>query len=183
MRMLVWAVPILAAMQISALADTILPGTEIRVSPDVTVDVSRWDRGRIYPAHVERDVMARDGDVAIPHGASAELIVRQTGPGQFVLDLESITVNGNRYAVDTSSPQFNMPQNEYNNGSGVVGAIIGAIAGANGMEVETHGDHVDVPAGAVLRFNLREPLHVVGWSDPGYQRGEYHYHHEGDWYR
>jgi hypothetical protein len=181
MRKILWAVPaILAVVQIGASADTILPGTQIAVRADQPIEVHSWDRGRIYPAHIARDVVARDGDVAIPRGASAELIVRQTGPGQMALDLESVTVNGMRYAMDTSGPQFNMPRGDYENGGGLLGNIIGAISGG---QVEMRGNEVRVPADVIVTFQLQEPLHVVGWNDPGYNRDRYHYHREGDWYR
>src|SRR5437870_3146484 len=88
---------VMMCTQLTVRADVVAPGTEIQVRADASIDVSRWERGRIYPAHVARDVRARDGDLAIPRGAQAELIVRQVGPGQFTLDLESVTVNGRRY--------------------------------------------------------------------------------------
>jgi hypothetical protein len=167
-----------------SLADVIPPGMQIEVRSDAPIDVSHWDRGRIYPAHVARDVVARDGDVAIPRGSAAELIVRQIGPGQYSLDLESVTVNGRRYAMDTTGQQFNMPRNSYDNGNGVVGAIIGAIAGANGDQVEARGGAIRVPAGSMLTFRLEEPLRVVDWGDPGYNNDRgYHYHRDRDWYR
>jgi hypothetical protein len=165
------------------MADTILPGTEIRVRSDRPIDVSTWDRGRIYPGHVADDVYAADGGLVIPRGSYAELIVRQVGEHQFVLDLESVQANGRRYVMDATGPHFNMPRSEYQNGSGVVGNIIGAIAGAAGAQVETNGNHIYVPADAVLRFRLQEPLHTVGWNDPGYMDNGYHHHHDGDWYR
>ncbi len=178
------AVPIiLAGIQGWALADTILPGTRIEVRSDNPIEVTRWDRGRIYPAHVARDVMARDGDVAIPRGSYAELIVRQNGPDQMTVDIESITVNGRRYTMDNTGPQFNMSQSDYTGGGGLVGGIVGAIAGATGAQVETRGGQIRVPAGAVLTFELRQPLHVVNWSDPGYDNNGYHYHRDHDWYR
>jgi hypothetical protein len=139
--------------------------------------VSKWDRGRIYTGHVDRDVYARNGQVAIPRGASAELIVRQVGPNQLALDVESVTVNGTRYAVDTSGPEYNANR-AYSDGSGIVGNIVGAIAG-----VDTRGQTIHVPAGSVIRFQLQAPMHVVTWADPGYEDHGYHYHHEHDWYR
>jgi len=184
MKTIIWTIPALfIGMQTAAMAATIAPGTEVPVRPDEPVHVNTWDRGRIYPAHVARDVYGRDGAVAIPQGSSAELIVRQIGPDELALDLESVTVNGQRYAMDTTGPRFNMPESSVNNGSGIVGNIIGAIAAANGEQVETRGRRVWVPEGALLRFQLQEPLHVVQWNDPGYMNGHYHYHHEPDWYR
>ncbi|HLG99530.1 MAG TPA: hypothetical protein VKX49_24695 [Bryobacteraceae bacterium] len=182
MRNFLWMIPAaLIAMPFSAKADTVLPGTEIAVRTDGPIHVNQWDRGRIYTGRVARDVVARDGDVAIPAGAPVELIVREVGPGQMSIDIESVNVNGHRYVMDTSGPEFN--SQAYNNGNAVVGAILGAIAGANGENVITRGSEIRIPADAVLRFQLQEPLHVVGWQDPGYQNNGYHYHRDRDWYR
>ena len=184
MKALLIGIPtLLLGLLPSVFADVIVPGTQIQVRSDGTVDVSRWDRGRIYPAHVAQDVYDRDGDVAIPRGSYAELIVRRTGPDQYTIDLESVTVHDRRYVMDTSGPQYNMPQNEYNNGNGLVGSIIGAIAGANGQTVQSNGGEVRVPGGSLLTFQLQEPLHTVNWYDPGYDRDGNHYHHDQDWYR
>jgi len=177
MRKALWLIPaLLAGMSLSARADTISPGTQIQVRADNPISVSKWDRGRIYRARVDRDVIARDGDVAIPAGTYAELIVRQLGPDRLALDLESVTVKGQRYVLDTSGPRFNTA--EYQNGAGLVGSIIGAIAG-----VQAEGGQIQIPGGSVLTFNLRAPLHIVGWQDPGYDRDGNHYHRDPDWYR
>ena len=182
MRNFIWAVPaILIGMHSAAIADTVLPGTEVAVRTDQPIELHTWDRGRIYPARVARDVVARDGDVAIPRGASAELIVRQTGPNEMALDLESVTVNGRRYAMDTSGPEFRTNQ-DYDNGAGLLGNIVGELSGGR-VQVETRGNEIRVPEGSMIRFQLREPLHVVGWGDPGYMQQQYHYHRQGDWYR
>jgi hypothetical protein len=177
MRKVFWMIPaLLIGLQISAKADTVLPGTEIPVRTDAPIHVSQWDRGRIYMGNVARDVVARDGDIAIPAGSPVELIVRQIGPQDMTLDIESITVNGRRYAIDTTGPNFNTQA--YNNGTGIVGAIVGAISGA-----QTQGAEIRIPPETVLRFQLQQPLHLVNWRDPGYEHGGYHYHHEHDWYR
>lgn len=182
---LLLAVPAVFLMgtQVAARADTILPGTQIQVRSDAPIDVSRWDRGRIYPGHVAQDVFARDGDVAIRRGSPVELIVRQAGPDQMVIDLESVTSNGQRYVVDTTGPQYNMSRPDYDSGNGVLGAIAGAIASANGQQVVSRGAHIEVPGGSVITFNLQEPLHVANWGDPGYDRDGDHYHRDHDWYR
>jgi hypothetical protein len=183
MRNLLWTAPaIFLGIQICASADTILPGTQIQIRTDQPIELHTWDRGRIFPARVARDVHAGDGDVAIPRGSYAELIVRQTGPDQLALDLESVTVNGNRYALDTNGPRYNMPREQYENGGGLLGNIVGALSGGQ-ARVETNGREIVVPADTMITFQLREPLHTVGWSDPGYSRDRYHYHRDGDWYR
>ena len=176
---LILALPlVLAGIQASASAAVVPRGTDIAVRVDSPLMVSKWDRGRIYPGRIATDVLARNGRVAIPAGSYAELIVRQTGPNQLALDLQSVTVNGQRYAMDTSGPEFNTNRDVYNNGAGLIGNIVGALTG-----VETRGQAIRVPGGTVVRFQLETPLRVVNWPDPGYMERGYHYHRESDWYR
>ena len=169
---------ILGGLQVAAWADFVPAGTEIPVRADQPITVARWERGRIYPGHVSRDVRGRTGDIAIPRGSYAELIVRQVGPNQLALDLESVTVNGRRYVMDTSGPQFNANRGAYDNGAGIVGSIVGALTG-----VQVNGSAIQVPAGSEMRFHLDQGLRVVDWGDPGYMERGYHYHREHDWYR
>ena len=163
------------------LAEGIPPGTDIQVRLDGRIEMSTWDRGRIYPAYITEDVIAKDHDVSIPRGSQVELIVREVAPGQYTLDIESITTNGQRYAVDTSGPQVNVPRDDGSNG--LIGAIAEGIAGTVGEQVETKGREIRLPVGSLITFRLLEPLRVVNWKDPGYQQGLYHYHSEHDWYR
>src|ERR1700693_4456180 len=98
MKNLILAIPaILIGFHVSARANQLDPGTEITVRTDESINLDKWDRGRIYPAVVDRDIYARDGALAIPRGSPAELIVRQVGPHDLALDLESITVRHRRY--------------------------------------------------------------------------------------
>src|SRR5260221_2105858 len=177
MRTLMWLSSLcFIGMQFSAKAETVPGGTQIQVRPNEEIRVSEWDRGRIYTGNVARDVLARDGDVAIPRGAAVELIVRQIAPGRMAIDLESITVQGRRYALDSSGgPRFNT--GEYANGGGLLGAIVGAVTGAR-----TEGGQIFVPPDGILTFETRAPLRVVDWGDPGYERDGRHYHREPDWY-
>ena len=157
MKQLLAAIPLILLGAAAGRADTILPGTQISVRTETPVIAGHWDRGRIFSGYVTRDVFARDGDLAIPRGSPVEMIVRQAGPGEMMLDLESVMVNGRRYGVDTSGPEFNTRERE---GGGVVGAIVGAIAGATGGDVQYRGERIRVPEGSVLTFQLQAPLRV-----------------------
>src|SRR5690242_19267565 len=84
------------------------PGTQIQVRADNPITVGRFARGRVYTAHVERNVYSRDGDLVIPRGTPAEVTVRQVGPGQLAIDLQSVDVRGRRYVMNASGPQFNL---------------------------------------------------------------------------
>src|SRR5258708_33281219 len=105
MRKTLLVLPLLFGAPFYALAeiDRVAPGTEITVRTDEPIEIRNWDRGRIYRGQLARDVYASDGDLAFPRGADAELIVRQVGDHDMVVDLEAIFVNGRRYVVDASS--------------------------------------------------------------------------------
>jgi hypothetical protein len=169
---------------ISANAAEIPTGTQIQVRSDAPIEVARWDRGRIYPGHVAQDVLRRGGELVIQRGSPVELMIRQVAPGELELDMESVTTtNGSRYVLDTTGPDYNMSQAQFNSGSGVLGTIAGATAGTNGEQVVTQGNHVFVPGGTLVTFTLEEPLHVARWNEPGsYRNGEW-YHSLSEWYR
>ena len=62
MRM-ISAIPMaLLLLQGIARADEITTGTQITVRTDETIDLAKWDRGRIYPATIDHDVFAANGD-------------------------------------------------------------------------------------------------------------------------
>ena len=105
--------------------------------------------------------------------------------GNFVLDLESVSVNGRRYMVSTTDLEKgdrgigkNKRTAEYVGGGAALGTLLGAIAGggkgaaigaaagagAGGtVQVLTKGKTVKVPAETILRFQLDRPLHLNGY--------------------
>src|SRR5690349_2008028 len=76
---------------------TIDADTMLKVRTTQAIDVKSAD-GLIYNATVDEDVLDRNGEVAIPEGSTVELMARKSGD-EMTLDLESVTVNGQRYAV------------------------------------------------------------------------------------
>src|SRR5437868_14014297 len=77
------------------------PGTNISVRTNDAIDVERFDN-RVYHGTVDQDVRGDNGRVAIPRGSSVELIVRVMRDNDLVLDLESVNVNGQRYAIQAN---------------------------------------------------------------------------------
>src|SRR5262245_39970892 len=173
-------------------------GTTVQVR---TIDpiTSNAPDGRVYEATVESDVLDNNGELAIPRGSVAELIVRRNGD-ELMLDLDSITVDGQRYAVTASTNPvgtsggsnlgINRETGQYVGGGAVLGAIIGAVAGGAkgaaigagvgaaagaGVQVATHGRSVNVPAETLLMYQVQRPLDV-NVPDNGYTRDGYHYH-------
>ena len=205
MRKLLFAAPaVLLGLQFSVVAaevDTLAPGTEITVRTDERIDVSSWERGRIYRGEIVRDLRATDGDVAFTRGTPVELTVRQVGDHDFVVDLEAIVGNGRRFMVDTSGQEYDTGRREgvggnertakYVGGGAIIGSIIGAIAGGGkgaaigaaagaasgaGAQVATRGRELHIPPESLLTFRLERPLRYVEGQDNGYMRDGHHYH-------
>lgn len=144
------------------------PGTNITVRTNEPIDVERFDN-RVYYGTVDQDVRGDNGRLAIPRGSRVELIVRVMRDNDLVLDLESVNVNGQRYAIQT---ERNRVESQRDNS--LIGAIVGAI---NGGQAE--GRAVRIPRDSLLNFRIQAPL-TVGVADRGVDRDGYHYH---DWYR
>ena len=53
----------------------------------------------MFTAVVDQDVMDANGSIAIPKGSNAELMVKNASSKDLTLDLESVSVGGQRYAV------------------------------------------------------------------------------------
>jgi hypothetical protein len=159
------------------------PGTLISVRTRQSIDARRQD-GRVFPAVVESDVWddsRRLAIPAIPRGAPAELLVRTARDGDLILDLDSITVGGQRYAVSAGPDRIEAGGRRddgdraagFIGGGAILGSIIGAIAGGGkGAAIgaaagagagtvgllTTQGREVRVPSGSVVTFRLERGL-------------------------
>lgn len=166
-------------------------GTELTVRTEETIDSERAAEGQTFPAELTHDVRDASGNVVIPRGANAQLIIQSEsrggtfrGSADLVLGLRSVSVDGRMYQLDTSdvvrSGKEGVGKNrrtaKFAGGGAVFGAIIGAIAGggkgaaigaASGAgagaaaQAFTKGRSIRVPAETILRFRLERPLHVV----------------------
>jgi hypothetical protein len=140
------------------------PGTTIPVRTNETIDVERRDN-RVYRGIVDQDVRGQNGRLAIPRGSAVELIVRVARDNDLVLDLDSVTVNGQRYAIKADTNRVESRQD-----NSVVGAIVGAINGG-----QAQGRAVRVPRDSVLTFRIERPM-FMGVADRGIEREGHHYH-------
>ena len=143
------------------------PGTMIAVRNDDTIDTDRRDN-QVYSGTVDQDVRGNDGRLAIPRGSRVELIVRVSHDNDLIIDIESVRVNGERYAVKVEPNRQEARQDD-----SLVGSIVGAIQGG-----EARGRTVRIPRDSVLTFRLERPLEM-GVADRGTDREGHHYH---DWY-
>ena len=182
-----------------AQAGTVGTGTTISVRTNERIDVKKSD-GRIFAGVVDQDVRDANNGVAIARGSQVELAVKKLATNDLVLDLESVTVGGQRYAITADDAAMGKGQREgigqnkrtaeYIGGGALLGTIIGAIAGGGkgaaigaaagagagaGAQVLTRGKKVNVPAESLLTFRLEKSLRM-GVADNGVTRNGHHYH-------
>jgi hypothetical protein len=141
------------------------PGTTIAVRNKQFIDSDRRDN-RVYYGAVAQDVRGENGRLAIPRGSEVEMIVRTARDNDLILDLESVTVNGQRFAIQTDRNHVEARRDD----NSVVGSIVGALTGD-----QASGRRVKIREGTVMTFRLEKPL-VVGVADPGENREGGHYH-------
>jgi hypothetical protein len=167
------------------------PGTALPVRSEETIDSSVAVPGQTYAAEIASNVKDAEGAVVIPRGANATIVIRSAsgggklkGASDLVMDLQSVSIGGRRYSLETVDLQekgrnnvgVNKRTGEIVGGGAAIGAIIGAIAGGGkgaGMgagagagageltEVLTKGGAIKVPAESVLTFRLEQALRVV----------------------
>ena len=170
-------------------ADTSEPGViaagtafAVRTNQEINSDQA----GQTFSAEVAQDIQNRSGEVLVPKGSPAELVILETDSGgvtgthKVALGLRSVTVNGKKRAVTTAATEQrgaegigqNRRTAEMVGGGALIGTVIGAIAGGGkgaavgaaagaaggaAAQVLTRGDHVKVPAETVLNFRLDQP--------------------------
>src|SRR6267143_1023042 len=74
---------------------TIGAGTTIKVRTNEAIKPSSEGQG--FSGVVDQDVIGSNGKVVIPKGSHAALMVKRLANKDVVLDLDSVTVNGQRY--------------------------------------------------------------------------------------
>jgi hypothetical protein len=164
-------------------------GTELEVRTNQDIDSETAAEGRSFSAQVEREVRDSAGNVIIPRGSEAELIVAKVedsgtlNEAELMLDIRSVTIDGRRYLINTSSLEQSSREGVGKNrrtaemvgGGAAIGTVIGAIAGGGkgallgaiigavgggAAQVLTKGKRVRVPAESVLTFKLDQAVQL-----------------------
>jgi hypothetical protein len=163
-------------------------GTEVPLRTDSTIKVDKANVGKVYKATITDAVMDQSGKIAIPRNSEANLAVVSTGTGDndVALDLQSVTVNGRQYLLnsDTESGKsgvggsgigVNKRTGKYVGGGALAGTLIGAIAGGGkgaaigaliggaagaGAQVYTGRGKADIPAESELKFKLNQDVNI-----------------------
>jgi hypothetical protein len=131
--------------------ETIPSGATITVQP--AGFIASTQAGQAFPAILSQDVLDINGNVIIPAGSNCTLVARPMTTGGVAgmpvlgLDLQSVTMNGQRYFV-TSSDLARNPS----------GLVLGNLVDGFGANVVTRGTEVMVPANMSLTFQLTAPL-------------------------
>ena len=166
-------------------------GTKVPVRTEETIDSASAVEGQTFAAEIADDVVDANGDVVVPRGANAQIVIRSASKGgrfkgasDLVLDLQSISVGGKEYLVSTTDLTqkgkqgfgVNKRTGEFTGGGAALGAIIGAIAGGGKgaaigagagagagavTQIATKGGAIKVPAETVLTFQLDKAVQVV----------------------
>jgi hypothetical protein len=172
------------------LAPMVVPvGAEIVVRTNEAIDSTTASEGQSFSGTVQEPVLSSDGQVMIPKGSDVNLVVRRestggsTGSPELALGLDSITIRGHRYFVNSDTVEHGNDQGigknrrtgKYVGGGAVLGTLLGAIAGggkgaaigaaagaaAGGTaQVLTRGKEVRIPAETTLKFRLDDALNL-----------------------
>jgi hypothetical protein len=165
---------------------TVASGTSVAIRLIDPIDSETAQPGETFRATLDAP-LPTDGD-AVPSGYDVKgHIVEVKSAGKFagqsllVLRLDSITLSGRAYGVETD-PYKRQGSNRTTNtaekvGAGaVIGAIIGGIAGGGkgagigaaaggglggGVQAATKGQQIKLPSETVLSFTLTQPLTVT----------------------
>jgi hypothetical protein len=165
-------------------------GSEVSIRTNDPIDSGTAQEGQVFDAQVTRDLKDADGDIVVPRGSRANLVIKSASAGgkfkgksDLVIDLVSVVIGGKTYAVDADEIAkkgkdgvgVNKRTATYTGGGAALGAIIGAIAGGGKgaaigagagagagalTQTLTKGGSIKVPAETVLTFQLDQPLRV-----------------------
>lgn len=166
---------------------TIPSGTQIAIRTDevVKADAAKDAPTQVFAGTVSEDVVDSVGNILVPKGSPAQLAVVKESSSSLAIDLRSITVKGQRYAVQAGDVAAasnkrggigaNKRTGEFVGGGAVAGTLIGALAGGGkgaaigalaggaagaGAQVLTRGKNLSIPAETVLKFRLEQSLHL-----------------------
>ncbi len=166
-------------------------GSQVSVRMNEAINSGTAAEGQRFDAQLTRAARDANGDVVIPRGSRAGVVIKSASKGghfrgasDLVLDLQSVTINQKQYRIDAadisqkgkSGLGANKRTAAYTGGGAAFGAIIGAIAGGGKgaaigagagagagalTQVLTKGGAIKVPAESVLTFRLDKSLWVT----------------------
>jgi hypothetical protein len=140
-------------------------GTELAVRTDEGINSNYGFEGRTFTGTIQRDIVDTNGNVVVPRGSPAQLVIRQVqqggtlNNGYFVLDLEAVQVNGRWHHLaaedlrvnDQNGLGANRRTGEMVGGGAALGTLLGAVAGGG------KGAAIGAIAGAIAVVGCKWP--------------------------
>jgi hypothetical protein len=117
-------------------------GTTISVRTNDVIDAD-YTTGETFTGVVTRNVLNRNGDLAVPRGAEVEMVVTQTARNSFALELNGININGQHFTVNGGD----------------------AVVASGRRQVTTRGRNIYVPANTMLTFDMQRPVRLGNAED------------------
>jgi hypothetical protein len=159
-------------------------GTQIKVRTAQSIKATSSNLGHTYAATVADDVADTSGNLVIPRGSPARLVlVRGSKPDRVTLDLSSVTIHGQRYTIPATNETKTAAQGvgknkrtaKYVGGGALAGTVIGAIAGGGkgaaigaiaggaagaGAQILTEGRSLNIPTETLLTYKLNQDTNL-----------------------
>jgi hypothetical protein len=169
---------------------TIPSGATVQIRNNEAINSETADPGQTFSGVVARDVIDTDGNVAIPKGSNATLVIKDVsgqgkmqGRSELVLDVGSVSVAGRTYRLETTDlvergkegVGTNKRTAIFAGGGSALGGLIGALAGGGkgaaigalsgaaagtATQAVTRGRGVRVPSETILNFTLEAPVRI-----------------------
>jgi hypothetical protein len=169
---------------------TIPSGATVQIRNNEAINSETADPGQTFSGVVARDVIDTDGNVAIPKGSNATLVIKDVsgqgkmqGRSELVLDVGSVSVAGRTYRLETTDlvergkegVGTNKRTAIFAGGGSALGGLIGALAGGGkgaaigalsgaaagtATQAITRGKGVRVPSETILNFTLEAPVRI-----------------------
>jgi hypothetical protein len=171
-------------------------GTQLTVRLVDAIDSEKNHTGDTFHATLNTP-LSSDGEEVVPAGSdiTGHLVDVKSagkfkGQSEVVLQLDSITVGGKTYNIQTDQYKKDASSRGKNTaekvgGGAAIGAIIGAIAGGGkgaaiggaagagvggGVQAATKGQQIKLPSETVLNFTLQAPITVIQAPSPNADR-------------
>ena len=187
-RVPVASVPQPAVTRVKGAGPGVIPaGTTLDVRTNESIHSSKANEGQSFTAEIATEVVGAGGEVLLPRGAKAELVMLEIRPKHGIkgpgvqLGLQSVEINGQKFLVTSKESEQsaglgrNRRTAEMVGGGAALGTILGTTAGGGkgavfggllgaaagaAVQVLTQGDEIRIPAETVLTFRLEEPLRL-----------------------
>lgn len=127
-------------------------GSFIAVRDEEAIDPQNAIPGRTFAATILEDICDANGNIVIPGGSPAAVMVRPVAEGGepgYVIELAAVTIDGNRYSVYGGAIAA---------GPRKTGQEDAAVGDGDAGQVKVSGARLRVPAQTVLEFRLEQPL-------------------------